>query len=48
MLERSDYDWDEFNSFNRTGAPSKNDDYSVVGILLNKTGVCQGYAESFQ
>ena len=48
VLERSDYDWDEFNSFNRTGAPSKNDDYSVVGILLNKTGVCQGYAESFQ
>lgn len=48
VLARSDYDWNEFDAFNRTGSPTKDDDYSVVGVLLNKTGTCQGYAESFQ
>lgn len=48
ILNRSTYDWNEFYAYNRTGAPTKGDDYSIVGIMLNKSATCQGYANSFQ
>ena len=48
VIARGSYDWDEIEKSNKTGKISSSTDYNIVGVMVNKKGVCQSYADTFQ